>query len=609
MRMVSLLIAAGIGCGLVLSGCDLRDPLSPARSETPLPGPRSSSAASAYSGAFDIPVPSQNFPDNGVVNAFPVATKDSIWVRIRVEGEITLSANPQYLQLCSAGRWHDCPPPHAGKQVGPDGLAVAGQFARALQVTGRIQATKYAQTIYFGADGATSNNVQYVWIDKGAVLTIQRSAIPSTALCLSTSCTAGGLTWSGAVPYYAMSGTQGLHVEEVPVPIRVQGPTGAVPGDAVTFTAEQDMPFGSIRWYFSRWDTNVTPLNPADLAGSMLHISACENSLTCHYAPPTSGRMYVSASAYGIYSARAISEVIWMGPQLELECKGPSGSSTVTRGESATCTAKTRPTGASLTIQSWRFTDGATTVDATMNGPEWYGTMVVGGSVTVTGSIDGRDQSATASITVAPRQWPRIVVMAVDGGHGGEQGPNTFQTDQPREVRELGHAHYPELSGNLDEQRVSSGPNQGYWYIASPVTSLTSVVHISRAFTPGHPWYEMQRGGSGTLNGIEYRYCRKADIRRLERVTRQHEGLLPSPTPSHVSAFNSFYQASDVQNDLETVIAHDSDLGSATFQGYAMAQFVHLVLNPLGADNRYEHTVDGGTVPFPSFPCQPRFYP
>jgi hypothetical protein len=417
-------------------------------------------------------------------------------------------------------------------------------------------------------------------------------------------------TW---VEQYRYEGPQPLLVTQVPPPLRVTASKSWIAtGESVLFTSltdgERRHQNGAAAETLWQWVPNDTLAAPG--TGPGMSVCYPASGPTCSYSPVQSGRMRASTYVEG-NSVASVSEIVWVnGPRLDLQC-----TATVTRGAGGTCTASSNSPLAPLSVAAWKFEGGGRTVAPPPGSPQssapvWSGAMVVSGAVTVEGTVANRLMTASAPISVLPRTWPKMVVTGILGGHGNLPDP-------PRRYRDLGVTLVPPTPAvPVDAQLVQSGPNQGFWFLGSLATQLQATVHINRAFTPGHPWYQMQHSGpTGKMDsaGNPTYYCTKTQIKQLEVVTRQHEGLVPGGAQlSHLAAVNSFFDTTPVQVDLERVVVHDDQLsqeGYASGRAYMEHQYVVHVQEPLRADGRYNHTGEGGQVPSPPFPCEARLQP
>jgi hypothetical protein len=245
----------------VIAPAACRDALDPdSTSEPRTEGPRLHAApAGAWSGSAGIPIPANNYPSFGAVDTFRVATRDSIWVRMRMTGGgITLAINPLYEEYCEriGNIGTTCPTRFGGATFPYSGRQVSGQNAPALAVVASIE----NRSIPFDDSGEPAVYT-YAWIGKGEVVRLRRWGMPGVGSCLSgMNCTPG----SSFPGYFMTGGPQQLQMEEVHAPIHVSAPSHVLATDSATFTARTDIPINGTLWYFIPGDTLATPRNPDD---------------------------------------------------------------------------------------------------------------------------------------------------------------------------------------------------------------------------------------------------------------------------------------------------------------------------------------------------------
>lgn len=296
-------------------------------------------------------------------------------------------------------------------------------------------------------------------------------------------------------------------------------------------------------------------------------------------------------------------------PQMGVVCRNSSGASAVPRGSDVTCTASGFPAGKDL---DWKFVadaDPNAPLTETRTAPEWRGTMVATGTV----SVQERGGTLTAStrVVVSARTWPRFRIHGVNQGHGGETIDPWKQDDRPQRAGHLGHAHHPEMPAVLDAEQIADGPNRGYWYLRSFPAELISIIHMSRAWKSGHPFREMQRYGAVLdstgnavldVTGTPTVYCRKHQLSGMEQLGLRHE-------LEHVRQMDGFWRAHSPITELESAVRTSAQVGASPFADYVREQ---MFLKPNAAlsqgDRRWQH-VPQGRVPLVNFSCQLRYYP
>jgi hypothetical protein len=412
----------------------------------------------------------------------------------------------------------------------------------------------------------------------------------------------------GYVPQYFLSGGNEVQVLYVPVPASVEGPTVVAPGQSITFTGRtvQDYPvdepyagYRSIWWTYLEGDTLTQPGKQGTEAGAW----NCSYKLSCAFAPRVSGRMRMIAYING-YEVTAYSEILHVQESsMNLSCTGDLGSNKVTRGSVVHCQVSATPSGA-LTDIRWSFADSAGhAVTGPPDVPVWGGTMAVGGTISVTALLDSLPVHADTVISVQARTWPSMSVVAVDSGNG-------HLPTHPTLPRQLADTHPPIPSAPIAIDTIASGPNEGFAYLPTAVASVTTVVHISAGFNPGTPLYNLQHSGVDPLTHDPF--CTKRQFNTvIQRGARQHEGLIPGPTPSHVSVYRQWFSHNRPQDSLEPVNGYLRDFSvDYPFDAYVEAEFDQHVSSAAASDPNQHHPNETppGPVAFPTVPCRPRLF-
>jgi hypothetical protein len=138
--------------------------------------------------------------------------------------------------------------------------------------------------------------------------------------------------------------------------------------------------------------------------------------------------------------------------------------SSVTRGNSATCTVNDAPSGA--TFSNWKFTDSNNTTvtrGGNNNVSSWSGTLVTTGTVSVTVN----SAPLSASITVTNRNWHTSPASPTQVPNG-----TFFALPLPPQpsgsFSGLGYSNWRAAYGSLSYLTIGDGgPNQGYTYFTS----------------------------------------------------------------------------------------------------------------------------------------------
>ncbi len=288
------------------------------------------------------------------------------------------------------------------------------------------------------------------------------------------------------IPAFFFSGGYQTTAEAVPPPLEVvQGEVG--PDGTTQFSVAplyglqfvnpaepyyfQNWPAGTVTWKFIRGE-NVED-DPRSPGGEAIPVNECGFQLTCSYRPPGLGRMQASAWIEGrevtVRSNPATT------PEIQLTCNPLP----VTRGNDLDCRASASPSGRLSDIR-WEFRDSLGIVTRDSAGETWGGKMVVGGRMRVSAKLDGLLVQKDTAISISPRTWPSMTVVAVDSGNG-------HLPTHPTLIQHLADIHPPIPSAPVVIDTISTGPNAGWAYLAAPIASVTAIVHISAGFNPGTP--------------------------------------------------------------------------------------------------------------------------
>jgi hypothetical protein len=375
------------------------------------------------------------------------------------------------------------------------------------------------------------------------------------------------------------------------VPIQVLPPGAAAgdtalvaPGREATFTIQAVDGMTAPVWYFFAWE------------GSLTRLRDCSGQMSCTIIPPKRGSVIVYGKWNGYTFGSEYLHIKTVAAELQLTCT----PNPVTRGAVIACSAAA--TGGTLDSLRWEFVGPS---GDTVSGPDgiasWGGTMVVGGTITVSARLNGSPASDDTLIVVEPRRWPRITVRGIDDGHGDL--PN-----QPRHIHDLAHTHPPFSPAPWDVATISDGPNTGWAYLRSIANQFGAKIHINAGFQPGTPFYNMQAPGIDPVTGDPF--CRKSQMAAVERGAREHEGLVSSASTSHLDVFQLWFRNNAPQDSLEKVTVFVPAL-SYHVNDFIDAEYSEMVATPTFDDPNQRHTsnVPPGLVPFPTVPCRPRLYP
>ncbi|MDE0504075.1 MAG: PKD domain-containing protein, partial [Candidatus Poribacteria bacterium] len=205
-------------------------------------------------------------------------------------------------------------------------------------------------------------------------------------------------------------------------------------------------------------------------------LSQTMTAIKRHYAARSTGR---SGTPYTPYT-----------PPVVLTLTGPD---TITRGDAATYTASITPKGLTLDATptfNWKYTTTVRkdrdpvsiteSIDATSENPKttaWSGTMVSGGTLEVSTTVNGTKLVQTMDVTVNKRAWATDVPICTDTTSLGVEAPQSHS--------DLGNVEYDILfsrAHDLETAKVISGPNKGILYTTALNLKAPLIVKINRHF-------------------------------------------------------------------------------------------------------------------------------
>ena len=245
-----------------------------------------------------------------------------------------------------------------------------------------------------------------------------------------------------------------------------------------------------------------------------VYVSSCDGAVTCDYAIPKAGRMYVKArmmlgASYASEPACFASDVCAsvgggcgaaQEPKLVLRCDGRTDADTVLRGDRMECTASAEPAGATMAGITWEFHDEQ---GHTITGPagemKWGGVMVVGGQMKVSATVNGKPQAPTLAVTVRARDWTGKIEFPEEPDTVYVRGepliyPPLVEGDTLADGT-LGLSTWaqPEPASGWGE---GSGPNEGWFFLDQPAyfSKRESHIWLNVALLPNDPFYKAQQG-------------------------------------------------------------------------------------------------------------------
>lgn len=553
---------------LGLAACDLRNPAGSPSAIVAVEGTPGTRAEAALIGTYSVPT-AMPVPDTVTSDAEPaptgIALEPDSYVLLRIGGTLRAERNP-YLVGTRPGEGaitYTAVQSSEATLRGATSLWLLGRGGSWVPPEGGEYLTGYFRPHADGRDLVLLVRVGAAPVDLWAA----RDKLPGKQL-------QGWYCFEGA-PYcqmgetgrYALPGeNNGAYIENywltqshtvtatrISEPLAVDGPDVVAPGSTARFAAA---PWSDLRlrdgigrppnfwWIWTPGDTTSAPprFRPEIVCSGRLRT-------TCDFEPKQSGRLRVQTYVEGAVVEYA--RIVRVQQQrLRLTCPG-----TVQRGATMQCTVAAVPSG-TLDSVRWTFADsvGHTVTDSTGRS-SWGGTMVVGGRMEVSARISGETQrrTDTATVIVTPRNW---------------SGRMPYPTALPRE--EVDPSRFPRLPvtivngydqwirGALGQyewgidwfgrfQPITSGPNEGFWFLREPPAWSEPVVYLSGHLQPGHPsrFYEAQAGrrpGEGNPARGYSGWCTQADMNALLDEVRDHEGSVAGPRLSHHD-FNVQYTA------------------------------------------------------------------
>ena len=174
---------------------------------------------------------------------------------------------------------------------------------------------------------------------------------------------------------------------------------------------------------------------------------------------------------------------------------GLSCSSSVRRGEVATCSITKNPTNATVTNVSWKFSNSDVT-NRKQNGESWRGQAASTGTVTVTGNAGGNGFVLTKVVTVLDRgwQWPVTAEWA-----SGNEVDSCVGRQAGAVVQANCSSHWFDQNGFSIVQ--GSGPWAGLYYVSDPRAGLDLKAALNPSFRADGPLRPLAGGTSALVAG------------------------------------------------------------------------------------------------------------
>lgn len=412
----------------------------------------------------------------------------------------------------------------------------------------------------------TLNGWPWVWhVDPNQ--TGHNPSCPSVNPCTDSTSAAGSMAFDGFVAGFHQTGS--VHVSVYSV-FNVDVDNQAVHyGDTATWTAKYDaVPGPAARWVWKPKDTTTSL--PADSS------SACAGGTSvCKKKMLRSGTMWAFTSTTPGVGDSDSKFVAVTNMPITVSC----GSDSVTRGQTATCSA-TGPTA--LTVTKWLFIAGADTIVGPTSGGSWQGPVVTSGTVTTFGDFDG-DPGRSGSGSLNVRARPRLTIgidtgkassselilcfppNLIDGLYGLTNWPTQCGARLPM---------YPDPDdptmplGATLSQVPAGGPNAGFWYVAQLQSKIWQRAQVHADLSDAPAKHVLSGAGTSgiecgipqnmsdsmTIAAVDSGCFSSSGLTDMRRFVRRHESchmILAALSPDTLP--NTFRL-----DTLETVVRKDS---------------------------------------------------
>jgi hypothetical protein len=269
-------------------------------------------------------------------------------------------------------------------------------------------------------------------------------------------------------------------------------------------------------------------------------VTACDDVESCDVSVPRGGTIVLAATVDGV--ALSASQHIDAGATpaatLKLECTG-----SVTRGQTAICTASVDPAETRFTVTAWSFTPSSGTLGEVtrpndVNSTTWSGHMATSGTVQVTATVAGATQTKSATIEVTPRTLTSLgVAMQIIRSDPGDLPP------RPTAVKQLGHTYY-ESKVNADNtfEVIGDGPNTGLVFFTAVPVTMEITVHVNTAaLAVGSEFWHLQDPPTSAFRMGTFP-CTRDDVTRAIPQIAAHEGIERTSPNSHVKEFMDLFE-------------------------------------------------------------------
>lgn len=485
------------------AGCDVQQPMAPASASEVAPARALVDPVGGFSASGFLSVPSNNTGlSAGSLGwtSLGIPLGKNMWIRVRTSGTIAYTINPAARDTpCDLGCL-DFRPVYGEGEAGGAGIGTTYKLRASLGVR-HSGSGAYAEPISRPYGG---NQLEWVvQVGPGWELAASRSGIPG-----GPSCTNQCIPPLPQIGWYRLSGGTSFNVEEV-IPLQAAPrKSEVVRGDSVTFDAVAIEGTTRLQWYFGDQYRAA-------------RVRDCDGKTTCTVAPTQDGFMWVYGDYAGttMFSARS-EPVRVVTAKLILECT----PNPVTRGDEMNCTAKPDPSTARLSNVRWAFTDihGNNIPGPSGDQLKWGGVMVVGGTMKVSGEVDGAALTAEpVKVEVEARTGWRVSFPPMPEPERSSElrYPPVATAGAPVAEGVFGKHVYPHYFPG-SPIRGGTGPNQNWYFIRAPLEVGPARILINPGLYADDPFYRAQRGG---IDENGYRRCDGAFMRGALQFVIAHE--------------------------------------------------------------------------------------
>lgn len=259
-------------------------------------------------------------------------------------------------------------------------------------------------------------------------------------------------------------------------------------------------------------------------------------------------------------------------------------SSNVVRGTTGGCELEV-PAHILDYVVRWTFRGDSLSVDLNANTPSWQGTLIESGRVKVEFVAMGRATTAISDIVVRPRTasgWEWGVGQGITIDQGGMSWPGISDgmghVCRPGQACPLGlfpggwlvQPNSGIAPGNgYTIAEVTSGPNEGGWYVSNVSMNLHMVSLINPDLLPGGPLrtasgvHASACGSSAPdtmVTTVEYNEdCRGIDMAPVAAWAGAHEAIHMANAVGYVQADRRWDPRAVVANEISTTSSELSD--------------------------------------------------